>query len=200
MPCSDVFTSPAKDEPSRNRSRGDHQASERHLSRKFLKRIYTVSSQLSLWLFYIILKNLIPTFMRIFQNDTLFTYSISNPRWMFIESVQTEVYFLNFFNAGDYFCGNIPSPFRPLWTFHSRSSSKVNRVNSPLPRIFHLVLSTSALSPGILNADSAIREKIKQDRMPRPISRVDPTGFQDRSWPSTFLSEKSNPTSIHTVT
>lgn len=38
--------------------------------------------------------------------------------------------------------------FHPLWTFHSRSSSKVNRANSPLPCIFHFALSTFALSRG----------------------------------------------------
>jgi len=89
--------------------------------------------------------------------------------------------------------------FHPLWTFHSRSSSKVNRANSPLPCIFHFALSTFALSRG--SWTRILRSVRKSNKTEcQDLFHVDPTGLEDRSWPSTFLSKKSNPTGIHTVT
>lgn len=79
----------------------------------------------------------------------------------------------------------------------NRSSSKVNRGRSPLRHPPSRALYPSFLAVSRI-ADPAIREKVKQERMPRPIPpRVDPTELEDRSWPSTFLLEKCNP-ALHT--
>lgn len=77
-----------------------------------------------------------------------------------------------FLNMDDYFCRNICFHFFfTLWTFFSESSSKVNHADSPLPHLPSFALSIRPLSRDILNTDSAIREKVKQERMPRPIPR-----------------------------